>query len=102
MHNSLVPPKTLALFLAAMFIGSSLSGLALLLWENKPLTKWQRIGGVLLSGFAGCIVALLLYEKMHDSPAVLAGISLLAGIGGASTIEFLMALAKKKLTNNEK
>lgn len=72
----------------------------MLLWENKPITAKQRIGGVLLSGFSGMIVSLLLHDRLHDAPTLLAGVSLLAGVGGASTIEWLAATVKRHLNKD--
>lgn len=84
-----------------MFVGSSLAGWAMLLWENKPITARQRVGGVILSGFSGMIVALLLHEKLSDHSTLLAGVSLLAGIGGASTIEWLALVVKNHVNGKE-
>ena len=82
-------------YISAMFIGSSVAGWALLLWEDKPVSRKQALGGVLLSGFSGVIVSLLLYKYLQDNPMLLAGVSLLAGVGGASTLEFLAVMFRK-------
>lgn len=85
------------LYATIMFAGSSVAGWALLLWEAKPITARQKVGGVLLSGFSGVISSLLLYDYLKESPSLLAGVSLLAGIGGASTIEWLLMALRRGL-----
>ena len=87
--------KTVIL-LASIFVGSSVASWAYWKWEGTPITRGRWIGGSVVSGFAGLVTALLLYDlMMPDRAAALAGVSLLAGIGGASTIDFLMAMAKR-------
>lgn len=86
------------LTISSVFIGSSLAGWAYLIWEDKPITTRQKIAGTILSGSAGCIVALILWDVMAERRAPLIGISLLAGIGGASTLEWLTAIVRKKVT----
>lgn len=82
------------LFAAAIFAGSSLAGVAQLLWEGKPI-PWQRlVGAALLSGFAGAITSLMLYSRLSNDPSLLAAVSLLAGIGGATTIDLLSGLLR--------
>lgn len=81
------------LFALAIFMGSSLAGLAQILFEGKEIPRKRALGAFLLSGFAGCIVCLLLYSRLKEDLALLTGISLLAGVGGASTLDFLSGLA---------
>lgn len=78
-----------------IFVGSSVAGLAHILWEGKVLPKGRIVGAILMSGFAGLIVGLLLWEKLVNYPALLTGVSLLSGIGGASTIDFLISILRK-------
>lgn len=82
-------------YMSAMFIGSSVAGWALLLWEDKKVTRKQAIGGTLLSGLSGLIVSLMLWKHLQDDPMLLAGVSLLAGVGGASTLEFLVVMLRR-------
>ena len=82
--------------LASIFVGSSVSGWAKLIWQNKPLTIKQKVAGTILSGFCGTIVALLLWESMENNMARLVGISILSGIGGASTLEWLTDIVAKR------
>jgi len=78
-------------------VTSSVAGLANLLWDGKKLA-WQRIlAATVLSGVAGSVVFLLGYEQLSDFPNFLAGVSILSGIGGASTLDFLAAIVRKKI-----
>ena len=81
--------RKIVVFIATVFAGCSLSGWAKMLWEGKKIPRSRKLGGVLMSGAAGVIVALLLWDHLLDRPALLAGVSMVAGIGGASTIEWL-------------
>lgn len=77
-------------WLIPMIFGvSSVAGMARMLWEDKPIPLRKSIGAVLLSGFSGAIVCMLLWEPLIDRPMLMSGVSILAGIGGASTIDLL-------------
>lgn len=80
-----------------IFAVSSVAGLAHLLWEGKPLPTSKVVGACILSGIAGTVVFLLLYDSLTDRPHFLAGVSILSGIGGASTLQFLTEFLKKRL-----
>lgn len=80
----------------------SLAGLAHLLHDGERLPPTKVAGAIMMSGFAGVVVFLILFERLEGSPHLLAGISVLAGIGGASTLDFLLELAKRKLGGGER
>lgn len=91
-------PHSILRDILAIFAGASVAGWAKLLWDEKPIPPRKIIGGIILSGFAGIIVWLLLADRMGSThPLLLAGVALLAGIGGASTIDFLLGLLKKRV-----
>lgn len=78
-----------------IFASSSIAHLAHLMWEEKPLPVRRVVGACVLSGFAGAIVCLLLFDALRGRPSLLAAISILAGMGGANTLDFLAALLRK-------
>jgi hypothetical protein len=86
------------IYFVLIFLGSSLAGIARMLWILDPDTneshsmKWYRWFGAACScGFFGLIVSLWLYEDFLGSPEKLAGIALLAGLGGSTTFDFVLA-----------
>ena len=85
------------IFLLSVFVGSSVGGWAKMLHLGKPIPRGKKIGGVILSGIAGVITACLLWNYMSDAPFLLWGTSTLSGIGGASTIDWLTGLIKKRV-----
>lgn len=80
-------------FLSAFSI-SSIGGLAALLRSNKELTPRAVVSAFLYSGITGLIVALLWYNVFDGAGNIyfLLGVSGLAGIGGATVVDFLMQL----------
>lgn len=83
-------------FLSALAI-SSLGGLAALLHSKRSLTPRAIIAAIVYSGALGTIIALLWYNKFRDDGNIyfVLGISGLAGIGGASAIDLIVAILKK-------
>tara|TARA_R110002051_G_scaffold55210_3_gene103116 strand:+ start:2080 stop:2376 length:297 start_codon:yes stop_codon:yes gene_type:complete len=73
---------------------SSISGLAYLLSKDEKLPFAKTFSAFVLSAVAGLVSYLLFYEIMVDRPAALMAASILMGIGGASTIEFLVLLVR--------
>lgn len=79
------------------FFGASFAGLATQLRTGKELT-WRAITAAMLnSGFIGSIIALIGYKDFADNLPYLLGISLLAGIGGASVLDFFLLIIKQRM-----
>ncbi|HLP97487.1 MAG TPA: hypothetical protein VK149_03480 [Sideroxyarcus sp.] len=79
------------------FFGASFAGLATQLRVGKEIT-WRAITAAMLnSGFIGAIIALIGYKNFADNLPYLLGISLLAGIGGASMLDFFLLLIKQRI-----
>lgn len=88
------------LLLALLFVGSGLAGWAKLIWEGKTPERRKLIAGSVLSGVAGLLMALLLWSRLIDhDPALLAMVSLLAGVGGVTVIDLLLAILVQRLKN---
>lgn len=91
------------LFAFYVFVASAIAGLSVLLWEDKRSSLRRLSGGIGLSGFAGAITSLFLWEYLKDKPTMVAAIALVAGLGGATTIdlfgESFRTLAKVALEN---
>lgn len=80
------------IFLLIIFAGSSLAGWASLLWDGKVVSLRRLVAGTVLSGFAGLLVALMLWNRLIETdPALLAMVSLLAGVGGTVVLDVLLA-----------
>jgi hypothetical protein len=79
------------------FFGASFAGLATQLRIGKVLT-WRAVAAAMLnSGFIGAIIALVGYQNFADNLPYLLGMSLLAGIGGASVLDFFLLLIKQRM-----
>jgi len=77
--------------------GASLAGLAGELRSNRPLTR-RSIGAALLNSAVWSLIVFLLgYGALKDDLTYLIGVSLLAGIGGATASDFMVQLIKKGL-----
>jgi hypothetical protein len=79
---------------AVSFGVSSLAGLAALLRAGKPISWLSVMSSILNSGLMGLCIALLWYTKFQDNVYFLVGVCVLAGLGGATTIDFVMAAIK--------
>ncbi|MEW5709816.1 MAG: hypothetical protein AB1830_13075 [Pseudomonadota bacterium] len=75
---------------ALAFLGASFAGLANQLRLHNTVTWRSIVAALLNSGFVGLIVAMLGYKTFQDNLPYLYGISLLAGIGGASLLDFMI------------
>lgn len=78
------------------FFGASFAGLATTLRSGTALTAREVIAAMLNSGFIGSIIALMGYKMFSDNLPSLIGMSLLSGIGGATMLDFMLTLIKKK------
>jgi hypothetical protein len=84
----------LHIFFSAFTI-SSLAGLAALLRSQNQLSMRAICSAILYSGMTGLIVALTLYNYFGaEYIFLLLGVSGLAGIGGATVIDFIVQLIK--------
>lgn len=80
------------IFLLVLCAGSSFFGWAALMWESKEVDRKRVIFGSVLSGAAGVIVALLLWDRLIEvNPMLLAGVSLLSGVGGTAVLDVMVA-----------
>jgi hypothetical protein len=79
------------------FAISSFAGLAALLRTGKKITTTLVISAVLNSGLIGLCVGLLWYTKFQDNIYFLVGVCTLAGLGGATTIDFALSMFKSAL-----
>lgn len=73
---------------------SGCGSLAAALRSRRRLTVRQVVAAVLTSMVAGMIVALLLARRMGDDELTLIGVSSLAGVGGAGTLEVLLEVVR--------
>jgi ABC-type uncharacterized transport system permease subunit len=81
--------------IVGVFFASSLSGLAALLRSRQKITKRAVTSSLLNSGFCGLACALLMIHKLGaESVPLVVAISILAGLGGTSVIDFLGELFK--------
>lgn len=94
MADNLDPLDPLGVF-ASAFIVSALSGLAALLRSGSELTRKAATSALLNSGLLGLGISLLWYTKFQENVYFLIGVCVLAGLGGMTTIEFVLAAFRK-------
>lgn len=83
--------------MGAIFVVCSLGGLASLLRSDKPITVRLVMSALLNSGLIGLVIALVWWNSYKDTNLYfLTGVSLLAGMGGATAIDFLYQFAAKR------
>lgn len=87
---------SLALAVVAFF-GASFAGLATQLRSGKIPDRWSICSAMLNSGLMGAIIALLGQKTFSEDPPYLLGMALLAGMGGASLLDFFFALVKRRM-----
>jgi hypothetical protein len=80
-------------FLSAFGV-SSFAGLAALLRAGKQVTGLAVFSAILNSGMLGLAIALVWYTKFQDNIYFLIGICVLAGLGGATMVDFVVAAIK--------
>lgn len=73
---------------------SGCGSLAAALRSRRQLLVRQVAAAVLTSVVAGVIVALLLAQRMQDDELTWIGVSSLAGVGGAGTLEVLLEIVR--------
>ena len=77
------------------FFGASFAGLATQLRNGKTLTFRSVSAAMMNSGFIGTIIFLIGYQMFSDNLPYLIGMCLLAGIGGATMLDFILTALKK-------
>ena len=84
------------IFLSSFAI-CSVAGLAAHLRGNRDLTMRQTVSAMLNSGLLGLAIAFLWYTYFdgQDNVWFLMGVSLLAGLGGVSLLDFLLMVIKR-------
>lgn len=83
----------IAVFFSAFGV-ASFAGLAALLRAGKQVNAVSVISALLNSGFLGLAIALLWYTKFQDNIYFLIGICVLAGLGGATLVDFAVEAIK--------
>lgn len=81
-----------AKLLAVVFAVTSLSGLAALLRSGKPITWAAAASTMLYSGLIGTAIFAMLYSRFEEDIPLLIGVSILAGLGGGSLLDFMKAV----------
>lgn len=81
----------LAVFVCA-FCVSAFAGLAALLRAGKQVNALAIFSAMLNSGLLGLTLALLWYKKYQDNVYFLIGMCILAGLGGATMVDFVVNL----------
>lgn len=78
------------------FLGASFAGLANQLRSGRALTARGVAAAMLNSGFVGVVIFLVGYQSFRDNLPYLVGMSLLAGIGGATILDFAIQLIRRR------
>ena len=81
-------------YFAGVFVLTSLAGLAAMYRAGKIPEKSRVFAASLTSGLLGVAIAMYGWEHYPQSPWTCAAISLLAGIGGMSTVDFVVTAMK--------
>lgn len=85
------------LMLGGIFCFASIGGLAALLRSGQRITWKQTISALLNSGMMGLIVATILWKRFAGEDLyLLVGVSVMAGFGGSTIIDFAMRVLKEK------
>ena len=84
------------IFLSSFAI-CSVAGLASHLRSNRDLTTRQTVSAMLNSGLLGLSIAFLWYTYIDGQENIwfLMGVSLLAGLGGVSLLDFLLMVVRR-------
>lgn len=87
---------------AFIFLGGSLGGLAALLRTNKNLSWRNIVSAMLNSGIITLVIGLVWYKQYAETNLYfLLGVSLLAGLGGATTIDFVTLYIRQKFLHKD-
>jgi hypothetical protein len=74
---------------------AAFAGLAALLRTGTKLSVVTVLSQLLNSGLLGLGISLLWYTKFQDNIYFLVGVCLLAGLGGMTTVEFVLQAIRK-------
>ncbi len=78
------------------FAITSFAGLAALLRSGKELTVRAIVSAMLNSGLLGLAIGMIWYKYyFSDNVWFLIGVSLLAGLGGMTVVDFLLQILRK-------
>jgi predicted membrane protein len=83
---------------ASAFAVSSFAGLAALLRSGKSVSILSVCSAMLNTGMVGLAIALLWYTKFKGSEEniyFMIGLCVLAGLGGTTAIDFIVAMLKR-------
>lgn len=75
---------------ASSFIVAALAGLAALLRSGSKISLLGIISSLLNSGLLGLGISLIWYTRFRDNLCFLVGICLMAGLGGMTTVDFVL------------
>lgn len=83
--------------IASCFAISSLGGLAALLRSGKPLNWRSVFSATLYSGIVGVTIALVWYQYFDGQNNIefLIGVSGMAGLGGATMLDFIVQVLNR-------
>jgi CHASE2 domain-containing sensor protein len=84
---------TTEIFLAS-FAFSALAGLAAMLRNETPISFTRIIAAILNSGLLGLGMCLLWYKKFSDNIPFLLGVCLLVGLGGMTSVDFVLKVLR--------
>lgn len=77
---------------------ASMGGIASLLRSGQEITTRLFAAALLNSGLVGLVVGLTMWSRYGGKdPYFIFGVSALAGLGGASSLDMLLQFARKKL-----
>lgn len=91
MENDITP---IGVFVAS-FAVAAFSGLAALLRSGVKLSLLAVSSAILNSGLLGLGISLLWYVHFRDNLYFLIGVCLISGLGGMTTIDFVLAAIRK-------
>lgn len=81
-------------YFAAIFVLTSVAGLAAIYRAGK-VPEWERVlACTVTSGLLGVAFAMYGWEHYPAAPWTCAAVSILAGIGGMSTVDFVLTTAR--------
>ncbi len=87
-------PNPLWVFVTS-FCVAAFAGVASLMRSGISLTWVRIISAALNSGLVGLAVSLMWYAKMKDDVFFLVGVAAVAGLGGMTTVDFVVAALKR-------